>query len=56
MVPLSNDDFKKAVRLLKFLASRRGDTLREREAGRLATLLVRKLERKTASKGVFHKR
>lgn len=35
----------KAVRLLRILASNKGGTLRERESGRLAALLVRKLKK-----------
>lgn len=46
MIPLSNEDFKKAVRLLKVLASLSGATLGEAEARRKARLLLRKLERK----------
>ena len=46
MIPLSNEDFKKAVRLLKVLASQKGDTSKDREMSRRAVLLVRKLERK----------
>lgn len=50
MISLSNDDFKKTVRLLRILASNKGGTLRERESGRLAALLIRKLERKLIRK------
>ena len=50
MVPLSNEDFKKAVRLLSFLASLGGDTLREREERRRARLLLRKWEKKLKKK------
>ena len=56
MIPLSNEDFKKAVRLLKVLASSSGATLGEAEARRKARLLLRKWERKTVSKGISPKR
>ena len=56
MISLSNEDFKKAVRLLKVLASSSGATLGEAEARRKARLLLRKWERKADSKGVSPKR
>ena len=43
MIPVSNSDYKKAVRLLERLSNMKGTTLREKEAIRQATLLVRKL-------------
>lgn len=46
MVSLSNEDFDKAVRLLKAFAASQGKTLREREDRRQATLLARKLDKK----------
>ena len=57
MISLSNEDFKKAVRLLKVLASSSGANIQEAEAGRKARLLLRKWERKkTAYKNVSPKR
>lgn len=46
MKQLSNADFALALRLLIHLASRNGNTLREREAARKAELLARKMQRK----------
>lgn len=46
MKQLSNSDYQLALRLLRFLASWRGSTLKEREASRKAFLLARKMEKK----------
>lgn len=46
MVGLSNSDFSKIVRLLKAIASRRWESSRDRETGRRAALLLKKLSRK----------
>ena len=46
MVPLSNTDFNKVVRLLEKLACKKGETLREKEDIRQATLLVKKLRKR----------
>ena len=46
MYSLSNDDFAMAVRLLRAFAATKGDTLREREDRRQATLLFRKMEKR----------
>lgn len=46
MISLSNEDFRKAVRLLKVLASSNGATSQEAEDRRKARLLLRKWERK----------
>jgi hypothetical protein len=45
MIPLSNNDFDRAVRLLRFLSRTKGTTLKEKEAARKAGLLVKKLEK-----------
>lgn len=45
MRPLSNSDYDRAVRLLRFLSHTKGTTLRESEAARKAGLLVKKLEK-----------
>lgn len=46
MVSLSNDDFRKVVRLLKVLAHASGSKNPGPEDSRKARLLLRKLERK----------
>ena len=56
MISLSNDDFKKAVRLLKVLALASGLKNPGPEDSRKARLLLRKWERKTTPKGVSPKR
>jgi len=45
MIPLSNNDFDRAVRLLRLLSRTKGTTLKEKEAARKAGLLVKKLEK-----------
>lgn len=49
MYNLSNQDFTKAVRLLRAFADSKGNTLREREDRRQAALLVRKMQKRKKS-------
>ena len=56
MFPISNDDYKKVLRLLKTLSRIQAGNLREKEGRRQAHLLLRKWERKTISKGVSTER
>ena len=46
MIPVSNADFAQAIRLLRTLALSSGKTRRESEARRLASLLVKKWDKK----------
>lgn len=45
MRQISNNDFDQAVRLLRHLSRTKGQTLKEVEAARKATLLVKKFEK-----------
>ena len=45
MRQISNRDYEQAIRLLRCLASTKGESLKEREAARMAKLLVKKLEK-----------
>jgi len=46
MIPISNSDYHTARRLLRHLATTKGQTLREENAARQAGQLLRKWERK----------
>ena len=46
MIEVSNSDFGAILRLLDALSRTKGDSIREKEAARKATLLVKKLRRK----------
>lgn len=46
MIEISNSDFKAVVRLLRVLVSTKGDSRRENEARRKASLLLKKLARR----------
>lgn len=46
MIEISNADFKAVLRLLDTLSLAKGETVKERESARKATLLSRKLKRK----------
>ena len=45
MRQISNRDYEQAIRLLRCLASTKGESLKERETARKACLLVKKLEK-----------
>lgn len=46
MIPISNEDYRKAVRLLHSFSQSKCTTLREKEERRQAVLLVRKWEKR----------
>ena len=50
MIPISNSDYHKMRRLLRNLAGRRADNLRDCNASRQAGQLLRKWERKDNTK------
>jgi len=46
MITISNEDYRRTVRLLKYLAQGKGQSLREQEYGRQARLLLSKLAKR----------
>ena len=46
MKHISNSDYALTIRLLRHLSTNRGESLKDREMSRKATLMVRKMEKR----------